>query len=85
MKLSHEPWLPFAKTLGTLSPFWKSLRSPVSQSGFGNVASSVFLPIFIFEGLVCTIDHDYVFSLQSTAGLCVVTRIVCYSCRLMKS
>ena len=61
MKLSYEPWLPFAKTLRTLSPFWKSLRSPVSQSRFGSVASSVFLPIFIFEGLVCTIVHTTIF------------------------
>ena len=61
MKLSHEPWLPFAKTLGTLSPFWNSLRSPVSRSRFGNVASSVILPIFIFEGLVCTIVHTTMF------------------------
>lgn len=55
MKLNHEPWLPFAKTLGRLSPFWKSLRSPVSQSSFGNVA------IFIFEESVCTIVHTTMF------------------------
>ena len=27
MKLSHEPWLPFAKTLGTLSLSGKSMAT----------------------------------------------------------